>query len=176
MIATVVRGTGNVGRATIRAVEAHPALKPAAVLVHNPDKQAHAVQGPPTQPLWSSSSSTSRSSHWRPTPSCATGSSNCGALTIRSSTKSAWTPDVIWAAYEAIEAGRVRRSTRHTPTDLVSLMRFTIGEDEELVPYADRVRGSEPRRSASLLWAKPQDPAHNGRSVPRRQSELTLNH
>ncbi|WP_112274274.1 NAD(P)H-dependent amine dehydrogenase family protein [Lentzea terrae] len=38
MIATVVWGTGNVGRAAIRAVEAHPALKLAAVVVHNPDK------------------------------------------------------------------------------------------------------------------------------------------
>ncbi|MET7622178.1 dihydrodipicolinate reductase [Streptomyces sp. NPDC005408] len=38
MISTVVWGTGNVGRAAIRAVEAHPALKLAAVLVHNPDK------------------------------------------------------------------------------------------------------------------------------------------
>ncbi|HET6357466.1 dihydrodipicolinate reductase [Streptomyces sp.] len=38
MISTVVWGTGNVGRAAIRAVDAHPALKLAAVLVHNPDK------------------------------------------------------------------------------------------------------------------------------------------
>jgi hypothetical protein len=38
MISTVVWGTGNVGRASIRAVEAQPALKLAAVLVHNPDK------------------------------------------------------------------------------------------------------------------------------------------
>src|SRR5882757_5881798 len=38
MISTVVWGTGNVGRAAIRAVEAHPALDLAAVLVHNPDK------------------------------------------------------------------------------------------------------------------------------------------
>jgi hypothetical protein len=38
MIATVVWGTGNVGRAAIRAVEAHPALKLTAVLVHNPEK------------------------------------------------------------------------------------------------------------------------------------------
>jgi type I restriction enzyme R subunit len=51
-----------------------------------------------------------------------------------------WTPAVIWAAYEAIATGRVRRGARHTLTDLVSLMRFTIGEDDELVPYADRVR------------------------------------
>ncbi|MFV5994351.1 dihydrodipicolinate reductase [Streptomyces sp. NPDC056231] len=38
MISTVVWGTGNVGRAAIRAVEAHPALELTAVLVHNPVK------------------------------------------------------------------------------------------------------------------------------------------
>ncbi len=38
MISTVVWGTGNVGRAAIRAVEAHPALKLAHVLVHDPGK------------------------------------------------------------------------------------------------------------------------------------------
>jgi len=38
MISTVVWGTGNVGRAAVRAVDAHPALKLTAVLVHDPDK------------------------------------------------------------------------------------------------------------------------------------------
>ncbi|GLX00415.1 dihydrodipicolinate reductase [Microtetraspora sp. NBRC 16547] len=38
MVSTIVWGTGNVGRAAIRAVEAHPALELTAVLVHNPDK------------------------------------------------------------------------------------------------------------------------------------------
>jgi hypothetical protein len=38
MIRTVVWGTGNVGRAAIRAVAAHPALELVAVLVQNPDK------------------------------------------------------------------------------------------------------------------------------------------
>ncbi|MFF3980535.1 dihydrodipicolinate reductase [Streptomyces sp. NPDC001828] len=38
MISTVVWGTGNVGRAAIRAVEAHPALELSAVLVHDPAK------------------------------------------------------------------------------------------------------------------------------------------
>ncbi|MFJ5550877.1 dihydrodipicolinate reductase [Streptomyces sp. NPDC093225] len=38
MIPTVVWGTGNVGRAAIRAVEAHPALQLTAVLVHDPAK------------------------------------------------------------------------------------------------------------------------------------------
>jgi hypothetical protein len=37
-IQTVVWGTGNMGRAAIRAVDAHPQLELAAVLVANPDK------------------------------------------------------------------------------------------------------------------------------------------
>jgi len=51
-----------------------------------------------------------------------------------------WTPDVIWAAYEAIDQGKVRHSNAHTLTDLVALLRFTLGLDNELVPYADQVR------------------------------------
>lgn len=51
-----------------------------------------------------------------------------------------WTPDVIWHAYEAVDADRVRRSDRHTLTDLVSLLRYTVGLDNELVPYAARVQ------------------------------------
>jgi hypothetical protein len=38
MITTVVWGTGNVGRAAIRAVDAHPGLELAAVVVHDPAK------------------------------------------------------------------------------------------------------------------------------------------
>ncbi|MGI9084947.1 MAG: hypothetical protein ACR2FE_06595 [Aeromicrobium sp.] len=37
-MSTAVWGTGNVGRAAIRAVDAHPDLELAAVIVHNPDK------------------------------------------------------------------------------------------------------------------------------------------
>ncbi|WP_199506333.1 DEAD/DEAH box helicase family protein [Geodermatophilus sp. TF02-6] len=51
-----------------------------------------------------------------------------------------WTPDLIWQAYEVVVSDRVRHSDRHTVTDLVSLLRFTLGADDELVPYAERVR------------------------------------
>ncbi|MBO1756674.1 DEAD/DEAH box helicase family protein [Allobranchiibius sp. CTAmp26] len=51
-----------------------------------------------------------------------------------------WTPDIIWSAYETLYIDRVRHSDRHTLTDLVSLLRYTVGADDELVPYADRVR------------------------------------
>ncbi len=54
-----------------------------------------------------------------------------------------WTPDIIWNAYAAIEIDpthpRVQRADRHTATDLVSLIRFALGVDETLVPYADTV-------------------------------------
>ncbi len=51
-----------------------------------------------------------------------------------------WTPDLLWNAYAAIEVDRVRHSDHRTLTDLVSLLRYAVGFDDELVPYADRVR------------------------------------
>lgn len=51
-----------------------------------------------------------------------------------------WTPELIWDAYAAVDASRVRTSPRRTLTDLVSLLRYTVGVDDELVPFADRVR------------------------------------
>ncbi|NOV97755.1 DEAD/DEAH box helicase family protein [Isoptericola halotolerans] len=50
-----------------------------------------------------------------------------------------WTPDILWAAYEQVAKGRVRHNARAQITDLVSLLRFTLQADDELVPYADRV-------------------------------------
>jgi type I restriction enzyme R subunit len=54
-----------------------------------------------------------------------------------------WTPDVIWNAYVALGAsyrGSDGTRTRHSLTDLVSLLRYTVGVDDELIPYADRVQ------------------------------------
>ncbi|WP_207555733.1 DEAD/DEAH box helicase family protein [Intrasporangium flavum] len=51
-----------------------------------------------------------------------------------------WTTDLIWDAYAAVDVDRVRHNDRHTLTDLVSLLRYTVGVDSELVPYADQVR------------------------------------
>jgi type I restriction enzyme R subunit len=51
-----------------------------------------------------------------------------------------WTPDIIWNAYAAIDATKVHNCARHTLTDLVSLIRYTTGLDDELVPYVERVR------------------------------------
>ncbi|TDD68445.1 DEAD/DEAH box helicase [Jiangella aurantiaca] len=51
-----------------------------------------------------------------------------------------WTPELIWAAYEQVEVGRVRHNPKAQVTDLVSLLRFTLHADDELVPYAEKVR------------------------------------
>jgi len=51
-----------------------------------------------------------------------------------------WTIDIVWAAYEALETARVTHNDHARLTDLVSLLRFTLGVDDDLVPYADRVR------------------------------------
>lgn len=48
-----------------------------------------------------------------------------------------WTPDLIWAAYEQIHAGHVRHRDKSRLTDIVSLVRYTLGADPELIPFAD---------------------------------------
>jgi type I restriction enzyme R subunit len=63
-----------------------------------------------------------------------------------------WTPDLIWAAYEQVDAGRVRHRDRSRLTDVVSLVRFTLGATDELVPYAELVAS----RYAGWLLAQEQ--------------------
>ncbi|MET3176010.1 UNVERIFIED_ORG: type I restriction enzyme R subunit [Arthrobacter sp. UYCu721] len=50
-----------------------------------------------------------------------------------------WTPDVLWKAYQQVEKGRVRPNAKARITDMVSLLRFTLRTDDELVPYAEKV-------------------------------------
>jgi type I restriction enzyme, R subunit len=50
-----------------------------------------------------------------------------------------WTPDRLWQAYEALDHSRVRGSGRRVLTDLVTLVRFALHEDDELVPFPERV-------------------------------------
>ncbi|PLX99282.1 MAG: type III restriction endonuclease subunit R [Desulfuromonas sp.] len=49
-------------------------------------------------------------------------------------------PDELWAAYQKLEAGKVRgAAANHILTDLVSLVRFAMHQDNELVPFPERV-------------------------------------
>ena len=47
----------------------------------------------------------------------------------------AWTPDVLWRAYEVLDASKVRGSGPRVNTDLVSLVRFALGSTDELIAY-----------------------------------------
>jgi type I restriction enzyme R subunit len=51
-----------------------------------------------------------------------------------------WTPDIIWNAYVALDPQFAAKSDHRTLTDLVSLVRFTVGVDDKLVPYVERVQ------------------------------------
>jgi type I restriction enzyme, R subunit len=52
-----------------------------------------------------------------------------------------WTAEVLWRAYELLEGDKVRgASGNRLLTDIVSLVRFALHQDHELVPHAERVR------------------------------------
>lgn len=50
-----------------------------------------------------------------------------------------WTPEELWNAYESLDASKVRGSGNRVNTDLVSLVRFALGEADELVAYPELV-------------------------------------
>jgi type I restriction enzyme R subunit len=53
-----------------------------------------------------------------------------------------WTPERLWRAYDTLRKDKVRgASGKRLLTDIVSLVRFATHQDDELVPFGDRVRG-----------------------------------
>ena len=59
-----------------------------------------------------------------------------------------WTPETLWEAYKTLDASKVHGSGHRVSTDLVSLVRYTLGEADDLVAYPDLV---EDRFQAWLL-------------------------
>jgi type I restriction enzyme R subunit len=51
-----------------------------------------------------------------------------------------WTHEKLWAAYEQLDRSKVRGSGGRVLTDLVSLVRVALHQEDELVPYPDLVR------------------------------------
>lgn len=52
-----------------------------------------------------------------------------------------WTPQALWRAYETLEKSKVRgASAGRLLTDVVSLVRFALHQDGELIPHAERVQ------------------------------------
>ena len=78
-----------------------------------------------------------------------------------------WTPEALWEAYETLDASKVRGSGHRVSTDLVSLVRYTLGEADELVSFPDLV---DERFEAWLLQQ-----SNAGRSFSEEQvAYLTL--
>jgi type I restriction enzyme R subunit len=50
-----------------------------------------------------------------------------------------WTPEKLWHAYETLDQSKVRGSGGGMLTDIVSLVRYTLEQDDELVPFRDQV-------------------------------------
>ena len=63
-----------------------------------------------------------------------------------------WTPEKLWRAYEMLDQSKVRGSGGRMLTDIVSLVRYTLHQDDELVPFRDQVE----ERFAAWLSAQEQ--------------------
>ena len=50
-----------------------------------------------------------------------------------------WTPPRLWDAYRHLDQSRVRGSSQRVLADIVSLVRYAIGHDEELSPFREQV-------------------------------------
>ena len=50
-----------------------------------------------------------------------------------------WTAAKLWQAYEVVDKSKVRGSGGRMLTDIVALVRYTLHQDEELVPFRDQV-------------------------------------
>lgn len=62
------------------------------------------------------------------------------AETIKAPPRS-WTPEKLWRAYETLRKDHVRgASSARLLTDIVSLVRFAVHRDDELVPFGEHVR------------------------------------
>ena len=63
-----------------------------------------------------------------------------------------WTPDILWHAYQLLDQSKVRGSGKRMLTDIVSLVRYTLHQDDELIPFRDQVG----ERFAAWLTAQQQ--------------------
>ena len=75
-----------------------------------------------------------------PASGCASRTSRRWPTAIKAPPRS-WTPERLWRAYETLEQDKVRgASGERLLTDIVSLVRFALHQDDELVPFAEQVR------------------------------------
>ncbi len=68
-----------------------------------------------------------------------------------------WTPDTLWRAYELLDQSKVHGSGNRTLTDIVSLVRYTLHQDDQLIPFRSQVE----ERFAAWLSAQQQRGSHS---------------
>src|SRR5207248_2029337 len=79
-----------------------------------------------------------------------------------------WTPDLLWSAYEKLEADKVRDvSSPKLIADVVSLVRFALHQEPTLVPRKETVDGRYGR------WIEQQERA-GVRFTPEQRQWLDL--
>jgi type I restriction enzyme R subunit len=80
-----------------------------------------------------------------------------------------WNESQLWQAYAALEASKVKgASGRRILTDLVSLVRFAIHQDNELVPFPERVNAN------FKAWLATQQPSVRPEPVEGQRSETAV--
>jgi type I restriction enzyme R subunit len=81
-----------------------------------------------------------------------------------------WTESQLWQAYAALDKSKVKgESRRRILTDLVSLVRFAMHQDNELVPFPERVNAN------FKAWlAQSAQACHSG--APTRHSGTPTRH
>jgi type I restriction enzyme R subunit len=67
-----------------------------------------------------------------------------------------WTPEKLWRAYELLDKSKVKGSGGRMLTDIVSLVRFALEQDGELVPFREQVDA----RFAAWLTGQEQKGVH----------------
>jgi type I restriction enzyme R subunit len=82
-----------------------------------------------------------------------------------------WTPEKLWRAYEALDKSKVHGSGGRVLTDIVSLVRYALEQESELVPFRDEVderfqswlseqskagQSFTPEQRQWLIWMKDQ--------------------
>jgi len=72
-----------------------------------------------------------------------------------------WTPEQLWQAYAALDRSKVRGSPGHVLTNIVSLVRYALHQDGELVPFPDVVQ------ARFAVWMKQREDA--GRAFTAEQ-------
>jgi type I restriction enzyme R subunit len=77
-----------------------------------------------------------------------------------------WTPERLWQAYEVLDRSKVRGSGGRMLTDIVSLVRYTLQQDDELVPFREQAEERFAR------WLAAQE-ANGTRFTPEQAQWLT---